>query len=47
MIGMVLGTTDEHLSNRLNATEQRELQSRMEKKQMKEFMSVSPPLFWK
>ena len=28
------------LFHRLNATEQRELQSRMEKKQMKEFMTV-------
>jgi len=29
---------------RLNASEQRELQGRMEKKQMKEFMTVS--VFW-
>lgn len=29
------------LSNRLNASEQRELQTRLEKKQMKEFMTVS------
>lgn len=29
------------LSNRLNPSEQRELQTRLEKKQMKEFMTVS------
>ena len=28
--------------NRLNANEQRELQGRMEKKQMKEFLTVRP-----
>lgn len=33
--------TDIALSTRLNAQEQRELQGRMEKKQMKEFMTVS------
>lgn len=33
--------TDAVLSTRLNAQEQRELQGRMEKKQMKEFMTVS------
>ena len=33
--------TDSALSTRLNAQEQRELQGRMEKKQMKEFMTVS------
>lgn len=31
---------------RLNAQEQRELQGRMEKKQMKEFMTVSLILVW-
>lgn len=31
---------------RLNAAEQRELQSRMERKQMKDFMNVSGPLSW-
>ena len=34
--------TDIVLFARLNAQEQRELQGRMEKKQMKEFMTVSP-----
>ena len=37
--------TDTVLSTRLNAQEQRELQGRMEKKQMKEFMTVSPSPF--
>ena len=37
--------TDTVLSARLNAQEQRELQGRMEKKQMKEFMTVSPSPF--
>lgn len=32
------------LGARLNSSEQRELQGRMEKKQMKEFMTVSPLL---
>ena len=36
--------TDIVLFARLNAQEQRELQGRMEKKQMKEFMTVSPAL---
>ena len=34
--------TDTVFSTRLNAQEQRELQGRIEKKQMKEFMTVSP-----
>ena len=33
--------TDVTIPTRLNAQEQRELQGRMEKKQMKEFMTVS------
>lgn len=37
--------TDNVLSARLNAQEQRELQGRIEKKQMKEFMTVSPTFF--
>lgn len=36
--------TDEEFVNRLNQTEQRELQTRLEKKQVKEFMTVSKSL---
>lgn len=35
-----ISVTDMTILYRLNAAEQRELQSRMEKKQMKEFMTV-------
>lgn len=42
VIALAIRVTDTVcLLNRLNASEQRELQTRLEKKQMKEFMTVS------
>lgn len=40
-LGLRFLGTDMSFCNRLNPSEQRELQTRLEKKQMKEFMTVS------
>ena len=41
VIPVAVGLADTLCCRSLNASEQRELQSRLEKKQMKEFMNVS------